>query len=133
MTFEILDDGRERADNVVNIYNMSLLYLVSRALEVRHKTPLLGMEREWTVEKGDLREKLWGDRGAREVEKWQEFVKESGLRSPVLTREAQVSDGKEKIASAHGSFDNDVDVVAKTIRRVTGKRIDPDKLNLHGF
>ena len=132
VTIEILDDRRERADNVVKIYNKSLLYLVSRALEVRHKTPLLGMQREWEVNNGD-RERLWGDRGAREVEKWQEFVKESGLRSPVLTREAQVFDGNEKIASAHGSFDNDVDVVAKTIRRVTGKRVDPDKLNLHGF
>ena len=43
---EILSDANERNDTV-GPYGKSLLYLVSRALEPTHKTPLLGMEAVW--------------------------------------------------------------------------------------
>lgn len=133
VSIQILTDERERDDNVVSIYNKSLLYLVSRALEVRHKTPLMGMQREWANRSKDNALRTWGAIGAGEVAAWQTFVKSSGLKPPILTTTAQVSDGVEKIPSAHGSFDNDVEVVAATIRQVTGKRVAAQGLNLHGY
>lgn len=133
VTINMLTEKRERDDNVVSIYNKSLLYLVSRALEVRHKTPLMGMQREWLNWTDDQARRLWGDHGAIEVRDWQAFVRKSGLKPPVLTSAAQVSDGVERIASAHGSFDNDVKVVAATLGRVSGKTVSSRGLNLHGY
>jgi len=40
-----LDDATERADNVVDIYKKSLLYLVSNSFENERGTPLLGMNK----------------------------------------------------------------------------------------
>jgi hypothetical protein len=131
VTINVLTDEREQDDNVVKIYNKSLLYLVSRALEVRHKTPLMGMQREWLPQSNAKR--LWGDIGAKEVKDWQAFVKSSGLNSPVLTADAQVSDGVVRIPSAHGSFDNDVKVVAATLTGTSGKTVSSSGLNLHGY
>jgi hypothetical protein len=133
VTMNILSDQREQDDNVVKIYNKSLLYLVSRALEVRHKTPLMGMQREWLKWSKQDAERHWGKLGAGEVKSWQTFVKSSGLKTPILTKATQVSDGVEKIPSAHGSFDNDVDVVAATLSRISGKTVTTKGLNLHGY
>ena len=41
----MLSDRHERDDAVANIYQKSLLYLVSRAMEQRHKEPILGLAR----------------------------------------------------------------------------------------
>ena len=133
VTINVLTDGREQDDNVVGIYNKSLLYLVSRALEVRHKTPLMGMQREWLQWSKEDAKRLWGDIGAKEVKDWQAFVKSSGLNLPVLTGDAQVSDGVERIPSAHGSFDNDVEVVAATLGRISRKSVSSSGLNLNGY
>ena len=46
VSFDVLSDRRERDDSV-GPYGKSLLYLVSRALEEVHKTPLLGLAATW--------------------------------------------------------------------------------------
>jgi len=56
-TFSVynLSDKDERADTVRQLYRKSLLYLVSRALEIRKQEPLVGMDRYWSAHKKSTR------------------------------------------------------------------------------
>ncbi len=126
LTMHILSEKIERGDTV-GPYQKSLLYLVSRALEGAHKTPLLGMEKSF--DKTSLTDNTWNSRLTKDVEKWLEFWGDGKLE--VLDREQVCTSARwegnsitEKISqihAAHGSFDNDVEVVEKTIRRILGK------------
>jgi hypothetical protein len=113
---ELLSDAREMADTV-GPYGRSLLYLVSRALEDQHKTPILGMANAWDPAKRSE----WSDDPViqRGVKAWQTFW--GSVRAPRETTEAQVSNGITRIPSAHGAFDNDVDVVTRTLERIAGR------------
>lgn len=116
MHTDLMDDERERADTV-GPYGKSLLYLVSRALEGRHKTPLLGMAWAWTAK--DRPQDQWaGDPNSKDaLEKWARLSRDMGLRLHGKSRE-YVSTGGGQIRLAHGSFDNDVEVVAAMLQRM---------------
>lgn len=115
---DIMDDERERADTV-GPYGKSLLYLVSRALETRHKTPLLGME--WAWKSSAVPQDQWSNDPAsrRALVDWSALAKNMSLRLHGKKRE-YVSTGAGQIKLAHGSFDNDVEVVAAMIERMRG-------------
>jgi hypothetical protein len=126
---DILSDKNER-DDTVGPYGKSLLYLVSRALESRHKTPILGMEATFEPK----------------LDKEGIFVSSTSIFNPappnkphpdvVLWRKAwaQMSGDCKlldiprvveqrpafSIRSAHGCFDNWVDGVERTMRRILG-------------
>jgi hypothetical protein len=97
----VLSDQRE-LDDTVGPYRKSLLYLVSRALEPEHKTPLLGLERD-----------------CRRL--WTPVSQVSGLSANlhVLSR-AQVSTGRlgKPIRTTHACFDNAAEVIDATLRRI---------------
>ena len=113
-----MDDERERADSV-GPYGKSLLYLVSRALESRHKTPLLGMEWAWTSQ-GMPQDHWADDAGSRKSRQdWAALAGKMTLRLHGKKRE-YVSTGGDRIRLAHGSFDNDVEVVSELLRRISG-------------
>ncbi len=146
--FDLLSDEREQADSV-SIYGKSLLYLVSRALETVHKMPLLGMENAWRSELA--RDELWHAGTIESVERWQAFASEHRLVPHVHgpapgtgddTRSGHnggdepvthVWDGQSRIPLAHGSFDNDVAVVTRTLQRIRGSQLRFPVENLHGF
>jgi hypothetical protein len=113
---ELLSDAREMADRV-GPYGRSLLYLVSRALEDQHKTPILGMANAWDPAKRSE----WSNDPViqRGVKAWQTFW--GSVRAPRETTEAQVSNGVTRVPSSHGAFDNDVDVVTRTLERIAGR------------
>ena len=115
---DIMDDEREQADTV-GPYGKSLLYLVSRALEVRHKTPLLGME--WAWKPDNAPEDQWSnDPGIRAIlTEWSGIAAGMSLRLHGKRRE-YVSTGAGRIKLAHGSFDNDVEVVGDMLLRMRG-------------
>lgn len=115
---DIMDDERERAD-CVGPYGKSLLYLVSRALETRHKTPLLGMEWAWPG-KGMPEDHWSSDPVSQQALKtWASLAK--GMRVELHGRKrAYVSTGAGQIRLAHGSFDNDVEVIAAMLERMRG-------------
>jgi hypothetical protein len=124
-----LSDDLERDDSV-GPYNKSILYLVSRALEEFHKMPLLGLARAyepfrasdtiWNTEDG------FRDRVAADLAAWQGFF--GGAPDLVTTK--QVSNGVEAVDADHGSFDNNVVVVADTLTRISGKTVKPEDLRL---
>lgn len=114
---DIMDDERERADTV-GPYGKSLLYLVSRALEMRHKTPLLGMAWSW---KGNAPQGQWSNDPETQaaLETWAELATGMSLRLHGKRRE-YVSTGASQIRLAHGSFDNDIEVVSAMLQRMRG-------------
>jgi len=113
---ELLSDERELGDTV-GPYGKSLLYLVSRALEDQHKTPILGMANAWDPAKRNT----WSDDPViqRGLKTWHTFW--GSVRAPREVTESQVSNGVARVASSHGGFDNDVEVIARTIERIAGR------------
>ena len=128
---DLLDNKREK-DDTVGPYRKSLLYLVSRALETAHKTPLLGLENSFDPEKAQRgrNRNHWHPSTLSGLKKWQKFWGENPLH-PVRTdqvptratwRQGKINKVEKQIDAAHGAFDNDVSVVAETIKRITGQQ-----------
>ncbi|MEM7022431.1 MAG: C1 family peptidase [Pseudomonadota bacterium] len=118
--FELLSDRRERDDSV-GPYGKSLLYLVSRALEDVHKTPLLGLASAW--ERDDPGDVV-NQRRKRDVAAWLKLWRNGP--KPNIHDRRQIHDGQGHVPIAHGSFDNDVDVVTRSIAMILGIPIDRD-------
>ena len=105
-----LSDQAERDDNCANIYNKSLLYLVSHAFEATPRIPLVrdgvaiaGMEKHARAELGP--------------------VIKSGAIDLVLTPNSAPAGGASASrASSHGSFDNDEATVRATLARILAVR-----------
>lgn len=129
----VMTDERERADTV-SIYKKSLLYLVSRALEDIHKTPLLGMAASWDIayaRKKDIFNKV----KYAELERWNKFA--SGMHFYTYNKtksQVKTSLKGDYTKLAHGSFDNDIKVIEETIRQIKGvKKLKYRVENLNGF
>jgi hypothetical protein len=131
VTLDILSDERELADSV-GPYGKSLLYLVSRALEDHHKTPILGMANVWAHRPADAAstETLGGAELAADVDKWLAFW---GAGRPRELSGPTISNGREPIPAAHGSFDNDRDTITRTLTRILGREPKVAVSDLHGF
>ena len=128
-TFEILKDEYEKEDSV-GPYGKSLLYLVSRALETHHKTPILGMANAWDPEQRSV----WNSGLQKIADKWQKFWGEDHPPIEHSKDHAQLRNGKGTIPLAHGSFDNDVTVMTKTISRILdGRKLRYPIENLRGY
>ena len=122
-----LSDKLERDDNVQNnhIYGKSILYLVFRALESKHKTPLLGLERSWPGHfETALEDDFFGQTFASDLKTWASYVKthqitsEHHTSSETLVR--RIPDVSH-IKTTHGSFDNDIILFERTIMNVLNK------------
>ncbi len=131
----VLTDQNEKADACVPVlYSKSLLYLVSRALESDHNTPVLGMQKiwpQWRKKDGTFADEQW-----QVMTKWDQVGKGVKLDPPIAaktvpTREEPNADNS--IPANHGSFDNNVDVVNKAIRRILGAAPKLKVTDLEGF
>ncbi|MDB5973002.1 MAG: family peptidase domain protein [Hydrocarboniphaga sp.] len=120
---DLMSNERELADTV-GPYGKSLLYLVSRALESVHKMPLLGMEAAWHPLDKDSDGKLWNSSAVTiaDLAQWRAFSA-GGAVALQVHADKLVRTGTapgQSIALAHGSFDNDIDVISATLARVLG-------------
>lgn len=130
LRIHVLSDALEQADGV-GPYGKSLLYLVSRALERDHKTPILGLQlafeprhngsAQWNTE--DAAEEFTRDLAA-----WQKFWK--GL--PGAAAERLVVEMRENVSmgsapgagttpAVHGCFDNHAAVIDATMATILGR------------
>lgn len=136
---DILGDQREQDDNVAYVYQKSLLYFVSNALEADLRMPILGMENVFNPHYTG-----WNGSSitAESLTNWRNAVEISALKKrltihneeKILTRRGNGSDMPEKTASAsHGSFDNDVETISKTLERITGAPLALAVDDLAGF
>lgn len=129
----MMDDEREKADDVA-IYQKSLLYLISRALEDIHKTPLLGMAAAWDTqyaqEKNVFNASTFGG-----MKKWIKFSEGiNTYRYDKSKSKVQTSEQNDYTDLAHGSFDNDIHIIEQTIKQIKGsKKLKFNVENLNGF
>lgn len=136
---DILGDQREQDDNVAFVYQKSLLYFVSNALEADLRMPILGMENVFNPQYSG-----WNGSSitAETLTNWRNAAEISALKNrltihnkeKILTRRANGADVPEKTESAsHGGFDNDVEVIGKTLERITGAPLAMPIDDLVGF
>ncbi|WP_085633939.1 C1 family peptidase [Pseudomonas sp. R16(2017)] len=142
----IMSDNREQDDNVIHVYQKSLLYLVSRSFEELQRMPLLGMAKSLdgayhTFSDPKLSE--WNPAAKDMTLQWNNFYwngnAPSGfaLTGKGLTEEAARTlhiyndtkmkygpDDKDKHDTSHGGFDNDVNVMTSALKTIL--RLDPD-------
>lgn len=130
---DLLTDAAEREDRV-GPYRKSLLYLVSQALEADRRTPLLGLARAH-----DPADHGWEGSSAtgEALRAWRDAAEAAKLYASGRVRQWQgprpIAPGQTQRAH-HGGFDNDLEVVAATLRRITGlKTLAMPVDDLRGF
>ncbi len=122
-----LSEKNER-DDTVGAYGKSLLYLVSRAFEDPRKMPLLGFERCWQPANkplNQLKKDLafdFAEGQIRDVQKWAQIVNGHTIghtvqtEPEIVTKKSAIGDLQAK--ATHGSFDNSLEVVNKSVARI---------------
>lgn len=130
----ILSDRNERDDNTAAIYRKSLLYLVSNALELDVRTPILGLANVM-----DAGYKGWDGSSstAEALGNWRQVAKQTGLgkRTEVIDVDKVPTCLHPEVAidAGHGSFDNNVEVLGRTLERITGAKLALPVDDLRGF
>jgi Papain family cysteine protease len=131
---DVLTDINEQRDPCIPVlYSKSLLYLVSRALEPDHKTPILGMQKVWPnwstgVDFMEGYEKI--------LDNWNAVSKNVVLDPPIAETEVPIrheTNKDETISAGHGSFDNNLNIVNRAIKRVIGKNPTNPVTDLVGY
>lgn len=136
---DILADDIEKDDNVAFIYRKSLLYFVSNALESDQRMPVLGLANVF-----DPTYNGWDGAAstAEDLINWRAAMEQHGLvqrltihpEERILTRRSEGENVEEKKANAsHGGFDNNIDLVETTLKRITGAALKLPVDDLVGF
>ncbi|WP_151996162.1 peptidoglycan-binding protein [Buttiauxella massiliensis] len=136
---DILSDPREQEDNVATIYQKSLLYFVSNALEADLRMPILGLENVYKPEYTD-----WDGSSisAETLTNWRNAMEISNLRERLTIHEEEkiimrraTADGttKKTKCASHGGFDNNIEVIEQTLKRITGGELTLQVDDLIGF
>jgi hypothetical protein len=124
---EILSDRNERDDSI-GPYRKSLLYLVSNALEGDLRTPILGLA---NVLNPDYKGWDGSSSTGEALGKWRQAVAAAGLAKRKQTNildaatvfsyrsATSANPPYTTIKSTHGSFDNNIDLLTRTLKRIT--------------
>ncbi|MBS2037288.1 C1 family peptidase [bacterium] len=131
LAVETLSWPLEKSD-MAGPYHKSLLYLVSRALEELHKTPILGLQPIWVRNPDsstakNLEEICRPDLLA-SVKAWQDLM---GGRGPKVLEDEFSSDGVQQMRTDHGSFDNNVEVLTRALKLIRGSELQFPVDSLH--
>ncbi|HSG21460.1 MAG TPA: C1 family peptidase, partial [Azonexus sp.] len=136
---DILGDQSEQDDNVALIYRKSLLYFVSNALEADLRMPILGLENVYNPGyanwdgSSSAAEALTNWRNAVEISKLNERLSIHKEDKIVTRRGADNGLQKKMERASHGGFDNNVDVIGKTLAQITGAPLVLPVDDLVGF
>lgn len=136
---DILSDARERDDNVAQIYRKSLLYLVANALEADARTPILGLANVFNSNYFG-----WdgSSKTAETLANWRSAIQNSKLQKrlaihneeKILTRREDGGGLPQKWENAsHGNFDNNIEIITKTLERIIGAPLALPVDDLVGF
>jgi hypothetical protein len=108
LTTFTMDEKTELADNVVSVYRKSLLYLISRALEPRVPTKILGLEESIRSEQSlvSLFNYPQGNGAAADL-----IFSPTGKGKP----------GSSANSTSHGGFGNEPDTLNSVLFRILGK------------
>jgi Papain family cysteine protease len=130
LSIDYLSDGRERADACleklgITVYSKSLLYLVSRAFEEKHKTPILGLAKALEETPAKLAaQDIFKRKLLNDVLAWQALANEIGVTKMPWDQEkiavTRLPQPAQPVLqdNCHGSFDNNLDCVNATLARI---------------
>ena len=135
MYLHVLANKVERNDNVATIYRKSLLYFVSNALESDLRTPILGLD---NVTQPDYSGWDGSSSTGESLKAWRQAAASAGLNKAgrynvIQADRVTTATPSIQIDSAHGSFDNDVEVIAQTLERIRGGKLLVGVDDLRGF
>jgi hypothetical protein len=120
VAIDVLSNANE-LDDTVGPYGKSLLYLVSRALEPAHKTPILGMEAVWNPRldrEAIFRAPVPGKPNP-DVAFWRKAWGKLAGGAAVLAAERVIEELPTfSIRSVHGCFDNWIEGIERTLARI---------------
>lgn len=136
---DILSDQCEQDDNVAFVYQKSLLYFVSNALEADARMPILGLENVFNPKYSE-----WdgSSTAAEALTRWRTAMEISKLKDrlnvhkeeKIVTRCGNGAEVQKKTENAsHGGFDNNVEVMSKTLEKITGEALKLPVDDLVGF
>ncbi|MDO8837311.1 MAG: C1 family peptidase [Parvibaculum sp.] len=133
-----LSTENEKRDRCVPLfYSKSLLYLISRALESEHNTPVLGMEARQPALRKQIRDfGIFDPQALAALKAWDQIGKDTVDDPPVATADVPIrlaGGRREAIDANHGSFDNNLDVVNRAIERMLGGLPAKPVTDLAGF
>lgn len=127
---------KAETDDTVGPYGKSLLYLVSRALEDYHKVPLLGLELA-TDPKNNRNPpsmSLKQPEAKADLTNWRQNVAGKPGVSILAHAGPKIRTSTEETQQiAHGTFDNDIDIVNASLKRILGKTPPVPITDLRGF
>lgn len=117
LSIDLLSQQRELEDSV-GPYRKSLLWLVSRALERNHKTPIIGLV---DLYREPATTETWHSDEAAGARDWHDLWRAGGGRLDILS-DPQVATGAlaTPIAASHGCFDNAAVVMTSALTRIAG-------------
>jgi hypothetical protein len=132
---DILADRQEQDDNVAYIYQKSLLYFVSNALESDAHMPILGMANVY-----DNNFNGWDGTSttAEALTNWRNAVEISRLNDRITLHDEKKFTTRGGLETkteppSHGGFDNNIAVIGKTLERITGAPLTLPVDDLVGF
>ncbi len=132
---DILADAQEREDNVAYIYQKSLLYFVSNALEADAHIPILGLANVY-----DDHFNGWDGTAAtaEALANWRNAVEISQLNERLTLHDekkftTRMGVQEKTETPSHGGFDNNIEVISKTLERITGAPLTLPVDDLVGF
>ncbi|MFZ4285720.1 C1 family peptidase [Variovorax sp. HJSM1_2] len=134
---DVLADTVERDDTVASVYRKSLLYLVANALETDLHTPILGLARVFEPNdagwdgSSDTNETLATWRAA--AANVQLAERTTQVTSSAITTAIGADQKPVQQPAAHGSFDNDITVLTRTLERITGGPLSMPIDDLRGY
>ncbi len=119
----MLDTEMELADSVGK-YRKSLLYLISRALEKIHKTPLLGLKDSWEKHNSMVEDGIFNTQQLDEIKKWLSFAykvdkRYSRINLEILGKECsqlQCSVHNDSIKLSHKHLDSSIYILEKVLK-----------------
>jgi hypothetical protein len=129
----LTDENEERYGCVPVAYSMSLLYLVSRALEADHKMPILGMQKIW---KNWQDKKAFDPNHATDLDNWAGVSGSVKLRlidTEKVPTAQEPPNSTDMINADHGSFDNNIEAVNRALTNILGKSPPVPVTDLRGF
>lgn len=130
----LLSDKLELDDNTAQVYRKSLLYLVSNALEPDPRTPILGLHKVFAEQESA---RAWDGASStgETLRAWRRAAAEAKLdkRLKVIEAAKVRTSTNSTIPAAHGSFDNDIDVLTATLRLIRGGELLEPVTDLRGF
>jgi len=139
----VLSDELESTDHVAQVYSKSLLYLLSRSLEIRHKTPMLGMATclDANYFSGKMNDNAqWNPAAIAALRKWNDVywgkqlpkgfssngvgLMQKQTATLHIQQQRYVHSGHEVLRASHAMFDYDPKTISTTLLLIAGLKPD---------